>query len=96
MTALLDAVGQAINQTSERLANLDEKDRPGLVIIVVMTDGLENSSREFSKSQVKEMIEHKRNEYQWHFIFLGANQDAFAEAGELRNSCRRYRELRCR
>lgn len=82
-TALLDAVGQAINETGQRLAGMQEKDRPGLVIFVVMTDGLENSSREFTKAQVKEMIELQQTKYKWHFTFLGANQDAFAEAREL-------------
>jgi Mg-chelatase subunit ChlD len=83
MTALLDAVGQAINQTGERLAQIEEQDRPGLVIFVVMTDGLENSSKEFTKAQVKALIERQQNKYQWHFTFLGANQDAFAEAGAM-------------
>ena len=81
MTALLDAVGRAINDTGERLAGLPEPDRPGLVVFVVMTDGQENSSREFSKSQIKQMIESQQSKYNWHFTFLGANQDAFAEAG---------------
>lgn len=57
-TALLDAVGRAINETGERLSKMDEKDRPGLVIFVVMTDGHENASKEFSKPQIKKMIEH--------------------------------------
>lgn len=83
MTALLDAVGRAINETGERLAQMPEEDRPGLVIFVVMTDGHENSSVEFTKAQVKEMIERQQNVYNWHFTFLGANQDAFAEAGSL-------------
>ena len=52
-TALLDAVGRAINETGERLAKMAEPDRPGLVIVVIMTDGLENSSREFTKSKSK-------------------------------------------
>lgn len=82
-TALLDAVGRAINETGERLAKLDEQDRPGLVVFVVMTDGLENSSVEFSKTKIKEMIEHQQEKYNWHFTFLGANQDAFAEAGRM-------------
>lgn len=82
-TALLDAVGRAINETGERLAKMDEQDRPGLVVFVVMTDGLENSSREFSKSDVKAMIERQQDKYNWHFTFLGANQDAFAEAGSM-------------
>lgn len=80
MTALLDAVGQAINKTGERLALLEEVDRPGLVVFVIVTDGGENSSQEFTKTQIKDMIELQRNTYSWQFTFLGANQDAFAEA----------------
>ena len=83
MTALLDAVGRAINETGIRLSDLEEADRPGLVIFVITTDGLENSSAEFSKAQIKEMIEHQQSKYDWHFTFLGANQDAFAEAGAM-------------
>ena len=80
---LLDAVGRAINETGERLEAMDEQDRPGLVIFVVVTDGHENSSQEFSKAQIKEAIQRQQNDYNWHFTFLGANQDAFAEAGAL-------------
>ena len=82
-TALLDAVGRAINETGERIAKLDEANRPGLVVFVVMTDGLENSSREFSKSRIKEMIGHQQEKYGWQFTFLGADQDAFAEANAM-------------
>ena len=82
-TALLDAVGRAINETGSRLSKMDEKDRPGLVIFVINTDGLENSSREFTRAQIKGMIEHQQSQYNWHFTFLGANQDAFEEAGQL-------------
>ena len=80
-TALLDAVGRAILETGARLSAMPEADRPGLVLFVVMTDGQENSSREFDKARVREMIEHQQTHYNWHFTFLGANQDAFAEAG---------------
>ena len=82
-TALLDAVGRAINETGSRLASMTEAERPGLVIFVVMTDGLENSSVEFTKAKIKEMIEHQQQNYNWQFTFLGANQDAFAEAGAM-------------
>lgn len=81
LTALLDAVGRAMNETGERIAKMDERDRPGLVVFVVMTDGLENSSKEFTKATIKAMIERQQQQYNWHFTFLGANQDAFAEAG---------------
>lgn len=83
MTALLDAVGIAITKAGVRLATMDEKDRPGLVICVIVTDGGENSSNEFTKAQIKEMIERQQNDYQWKFVFLGANQDAFGEAQAL-------------
>ena len=82
-TALLDAVGRAINETGERLTAMPEANRPGLVVFVVMTDGEENSSREFSKKQIKEKISHQQDKYGWQFVFLGANQDAFAEAGAM-------------
>ena len=83
MTALLDAVGRAINETGERMSKMAEAHRPGLVIFVITTDGHENSSVEFTKSQIKGMIEHQQSKYGWHFTFLGANQDAFAEAGAM-------------
>ena len=82
-TALLDAVGRAIHETGARLAAMPEPERPGLVIFIIVTDGQENSSREFTKAKVKKMIEHQQSVYDWHFTFLAANQDAFAEAGGL-------------
>lgn len=82
-TALLDAVGRAIVETGERLKAMAEHERPGLVVFVILTDGQENSSWEFTKAKVKEMIEHQRDAYKWQFTFLGANQDAFAEAGAI-------------
>lgn len=82
-TALLDAVGRAIHDTGDRLSKMPEPERPSLVIFVVMTDGLENSSKEFKKSHIKVMIERQQKEYDWQFTFLGANQDAFAEAADL-------------
>lgn len=82
-TALLDAVGRAINETGQRLAGMPEADRPGLVVFVVMTDGHENSSREFTKDRIKQMIEHQQQAYNWQFTFLGASQDAFDEAAAI-------------
>ena len=82
MTALLDALGKAINETGERLAALPESERPGAVVFVIITDGQENSSQEFKREQIKAMIEHQQSVYNWQFTYLGANQDAFAVAND--------------
>ena len=82
-TALLDAVGRAINETGARLAGVDELQRPGLVVFVIVTDGEENSSREFSREQIRTMVEHQQSAYKWQFTFLAANQDAFAAGGAM-------------
>ena len=82
-TALLDAVGRAINETGARLAAMDEAQRPGLVVVVIVTDGEENSSHEFRREQIRAMIEHQQSVYKWQFTFLAANQDAFAEGASL-------------
>lgn len=82
-TALLDALGRTINETGRRLALMPEADRPDKVIVVTLTDGEENSSQEFSLPQVRDMLAHQQDRYGWKFLFLGANQDAFAEAGKL-------------
>lgn len=79
-TALLDAVGKTINKTGERLRNMPENQRPGLVIFVIATDGHENSSKEFTKGQIQQMVKCQQENYNWQFIFIGANQDSFAEA----------------
>jgi len=82
-TALLDAVGRAINETGARLAAMDESQRPGLVVFVIVTYGQENSSREFTRDQIRKMVEHQQSAYNWQFTFLAANQDAFAAGGSM-------------
>lgn len=82
-TALLDALGRFISDVGAELASRPEEERPGKVAIVLITDGYENSSKEWTKSQVKELVEKQRNDYNWDFVFLGANIDAMAEGGDL-------------
>lgn len=82
-TALLDAVGKTILDVGYRLSNTKEEDRPGKVIFVIITDGMENSSREFTYSKVRELIHHQREKYSWEFVFLGANIDAVREADNI-------------
>jgi hypothetical protein len=82
-TALLDAVGRAINEAGARLAAIPEADRPGKVIFVILTDGGENSSTEYTRDRVFQMISHQREKYAWEFVFIGANQDAIAAGQSL-------------
>jgi uncharacterized protein YegL len=82
-TALLDAVGFAVTKTGERLAAMPEGERPGEVVMLIATDGQENSSHEYGRSQVREMITRQQEQFGWAFVFLGANQDAFDEAGAM-------------
>ncbi|WP_312832715.1 vWA domain-containing protein [Sedimentibacter saalensis] len=75
-TALLDAIGRTISRISKSISESSEQFRPGKVIFVIITDGMENSSKEFTFRKIKDMIELKKSKYAWDFIFLGANIDA--------------------
>jgi len=75
-TSLLDAVGRTINMVGTRLCVTPEQNRPEQVLFVIMTDGYENSSKEFTYHQVQDMINHQEDRYNWNFLFLGSNIDA--------------------
>ena len=75
-TALLDSIGRLLGEAGERLAALPEAERPGVVIVGIMTDGHENASHELTHAQVKAMIERQTSEYSWQFLYMGADQDA--------------------
>jgi hypothetical protein len=82
-TAMLDAIGRAANATGARLAAMPEDARPGTVIVGIMTDGLENASREFTYPMVKALIEQQEQVYGWTFMYMGANQDAIEVGASL-------------
>lgn len=82
-TALLDAIGKTIADLGVTLRDTQEEERPSKIIFVIITDGNENASREFTYKKVNEMISRQQNKYNWEFIFLGANIDATAEAENL-------------
>lgn len=82
-TALLDAVGGAIHHISTVHRYARSEDVPEKTMFVIITDGLENASRSYSYPEIKRMIEHEQEKYDWEFVFLGANIDAAAEAGRI-------------
>ena len=82
-TALLDAQGRTIVELGRELAALTEQERPSKVIVVTLTDGLENASKEYNLERIGELIREHRDKYSWDFVFLGANQDAIATAAAM-------------
>lgn len=80
MTALFDAVGRGVAHVGAELASRDESERPGRVVVLVATDGLENASREFTAAELKELIDKQTNDYGWEFMFMGTSQDAVLQA----------------
>jgi uncharacterized protein YegL len=79
-TALLDAIGRTINKIGGAQKQTAEDYRAEKVMFVIITDGEENSSREYSAEKVKAQIERQKVKYGWEFIFLGANIDAVQTA----------------
>jgi len=75
-TALLDSMGRTIVDFGHELARMPADERPDTVIFAVMTDGLENASREYKYDQIAAMVRHQETHYNWQFLYLGANQDA--------------------
>ena len=92
-TALLDAVGSTIDSVGKRLSDTPEAERPSKVLFVIITDGLENASREYSLERVRGMIEHQKSKYSWEFLFLGANIDTVETAGGMGISARYARSF---
>jgi len=76
-TALLDAIGKTVMQVK---ANQDKKEIKDKVLFVIITDGMENASREYRVEQVKKLIEERKEKDNWEFLFLGANIDAIGAA----------------
>ena len=82
-TALLDAIGDSIHHIRNIHKYAREEDRPVRTMFVITTDGLENASVRHTPEKVKKLIEHQEKKHGWEFVFLGANMDAVAVAGDL-------------
>jgi uncharacterized protein YegL len=82
-TSLLDAIGKTITDTKNRLNLLPEKQKPNDVLIVIVTDGEENSSNKYTRDKIFKMISKREKKNNWKFIFIGSNQDAISVGGSL-------------
>ncbi len=82
-TALLDAIGRTVQKLVSVQKNTAKEYRADRVLFVIITDGQENASQEYSSDKVKGMIQLEKEKYGWEFVFLGANIDAVETAGRL-------------
>ena len=79
-TALYDAIGKAMNDTDKQIADLPDTERPNKVMIVIITDGQENASKEYTSTAIKSAISTHEDLMGWNFVFLGSGLDSFVDA----------------
>lgn len=82
-TPLIDALCKTIDETGSRFARLREEERPGKVVFVIVTDGEENSSRQFGWKDSQDRVKRQSETYNWLFMYVGCNQDALKEGENL-------------
>lgn len=79
-TALLDAIGKTVSHIKSEQNKLEKEKKSEKVMFIIITDGMENASKEYTVKAVKEIIETQKNKEKWEFLFLGANIDAIGTA----------------
>lgn len=82
-TAMYDGIGTAITEVGKWLNSMKEEDRPSKNLIVIMTDGFENASKEYTLNQIKDMIKHQEDVYNWTFQYVGCNVTESKEADKM-------------
>ena len=83
MTALIDSACRMIKDVGIDLDSLSEDQKPEKVLFIIITDGEENASTKYTNSDLKELITQQESLYNWNFVFIGANQDAFANGSQM-------------
>lgn len=83
MTRLYDGIGTAVDDVGKWLADMDESERPSKNLIVIITDGGENSSTEYNLKDVKDRIKEQTNKYSWDFIYLGNDLSDAKDANDI-------------
>ena len=85
MTAMNDGIGTAIDKVGEWLYEKDKNDEelPGKTLVVVMTDGMENASKEYTLKQVQDKIKEQTEKYSWEFIYMGTDITTSKAADDL-------------
>lgn len=87
-TSMNDGIGTAIDEIGEWLSNMNESERPSKNLIVIMTDGQENSSQKYSFKDIKDRIKHQEEKYNWSFVYMGTDLSNMADADQLGIKCK--------
>lgn len=82
-TAMNDGVVTAIDEIGKWLSDMNESERPSKNMIVIMTDGQENASKEYNFDTVKAKIKHQEEKYSWTFVYMGTNLQDLKDANRL-------------
>lgn len=82
-TALYDGIGTAVDSIGKWLNDMPEEDRPSKNMIVIMTDGGENYSKEYDLTKVRDMIKHQEDKYNWSFVYMGSDLTNLNDANNL-------------
>lgn len=80
MTSLYDAIGMTVNNMGSFIDKMNEDDKPEKVIVLIITDGMENNSKEFKPETLTSLIEEQKNKYSWEFVFMGTTENAIKDA----------------
>jgi len=83
MTRLYDGIGTAVDEVGKWLSDMKEEDRPSKNIVVIITDGGENSSTEYSLKDIKDRIKTQENVYNWSFVYLGNDLSDAKDADDI-------------
>ena len=79
-TAMNDGIGTAIDGIGTWLSHMDESQRPSKNLIVIMTDGIENASQEYTFQSIKDRIKHQQEKYNWSFVYMGTDLNSLDDA----------------
>jgi uncharacterized protein YegL len=83
MTRLYDGIGTAVDEVGKWLSDMKEEDRPSKNIVVIITDGGENSSTEYRLKDIKDRIKTQENVYNWSFVYLGNDLSDAKDADDI-------------
>ena len=90
LTALFDAIGTGIITLNSYLDEMPKSKQPSKVMVAIMTDGLENASKQFSQTTIHQMIEHQINNHSWEFYFIASNIDSKPAASSIGIDVKQY------